>query len=149
MNRIYWVRHGENRANLTLEFSHRRVDYSLTPKGILQAQQTAEFLRDQDIDEVYSSPLRRASETAHIIAAPLDLPMVILEELREIDVGELEDHPPTAEAWALHNRIIQDWLSGKPEATFPGGENYHSVWMRLRAALVKMTANREGCNIVV
>ena len=37
MNRIYLVRHGENTANLTKEFSHRRVDYSLTPKGILQA----------------------------------------------------------------------------------------------------------------
>ena len=33
-NRIYLVRHGENLANITKEFSHRRVDYPLTARGI-------------------------------------------------------------------------------------------------------------------
>jgi probable phosphoglycerate mutase len=34
MNTIYLVRHGENPANLTKEFSCRHVDYPLTEKGI-------------------------------------------------------------------------------------------------------------------
>lgn len=40
MNIIYLVRHGENKANLTKEFSYKKVDYPLTPKGVIQAQQT-------------------------------------------------------------------------------------------------------------
>jgi broad specificity phosphatase PhoE len=43
MTTLYLVRHGENLANITKEFSYRAVDYPLTPKGILQAEQTAEY----------------------------------------------------------------------------------------------------------
>jgi broad specificity phosphatase PhoE len=38
MTRVYLVRHGENKANITKEFSSRKVDYPLTPKGRLQAE---------------------------------------------------------------------------------------------------------------
>ena len=67
LNRLYLVRHGENMANLTKEFSYRHVDYSLTPKGVLQAQQTAAYFTDKHIHEIYTSPLKRAVETADII----------------------------------------------------------------------------------
>ncbi len=40
MIRLFLVRHGENPANLTKEFSYRKVDYPLTKKGQLQARQT-------------------------------------------------------------------------------------------------------------
>ncbi len=46
MIKIYLVRHGENVANLTKEFSHRKVDHSLTPKGRLQAEQIAAYFKD-------------------------------------------------------------------------------------------------------
>ena len=42
MQRVFLIRHGENQANLTKEFSYRLVDYPLNAKGILQARQTAE-----------------------------------------------------------------------------------------------------------
>ena len=41
MTHLYLIRHGENLANLTKEFSYLKVDYPLTPKGRLQAEQTA------------------------------------------------------------------------------------------------------------
>src|SRR5437588_12038201 len=94
-NKVYLVRHGENPANLTREFSHRRVDYSLTPRGIEQARQTAEFFRKGRVDELYSSPLKRALETAQIIAGAVDRPITVVEEFRELNVGRLEDEPPT------------------------------------------------------
>ena len=71
MHTIYWVRHGENKANITKEFSYKYVDYSLTPKGIQQAQQTARFFRNKNIQTIYTSPLKRAVETAEIIARAL------------------------------------------------------------------------------
>ena len=75
MTRVYLVRHGENPANLLKQFSHRLVDYSLTPKGIAQAEQTAAFFLDKRIDAIYSSPLKRARKTAEIIGAALGLPV--------------------------------------------------------------------------
>jgi broad specificity phosphatase PhoE len=133
---LYVVRHGENPANINREFSYKLIDYSLTPKGVRQAEETAVFFRDKDIHEVYSSPLKRALETAEIIAAPLGLPVVIREEFRENNVGDLEKEPPTDENWALHDRIIADWYAGRHDSTFPGGEDFHTLVGRVRAGII-------------
>ncbi len=148
MNRLYFVRHGENRANLTKEFSSRRVDYSLTSKGVLQARQTAEWFRHKQIDAIYASPLKRARETAEILAAPFNLPVVVLDGLREVDVGDLELEPPTLENWSRHNQIFVGWLKGQPELSFPGGEDYFALWNRMRGAVEEMMSLGEGKNII-
>ena len=135
MTRLYLVRHGENRANLTKEFSCRKVDYSLTPKGVLQAEQTALALQDRGITAVYSSPLRRAKETAQHLADALGLPVVVMEAFRELNVGDLEGRPPTAEAWDLHNGVLDAWRRGELDRAFPGGENYLQMWQRVSAGL--------------
>ncbi|GER91458.1 alpha-ribazole phosphatase [Dictyobacter vulcani] len=148
-NTIYLIRHGENPANLTHDFSYKKVDYSLTPKGRLQAQQTAEFFQHKQIDEVYASPLKRAQETAQPIASLKRLPITLVENFREIHVGSLEGRPPTEENWNLHNRIVQDWVDGKHSSTFPDGENYISLIARMRAGLHQVTAGKSGKKIVV
>ena len=135
MTRLYLVRHGENRANLTKEFSCRIVDYSLTPKVVLQAEQTALALQDKGIAAVYSSPLRRAYETAQRLADALGQPVVIMEAFRELNVGDLEGQPPTAQAWELHNGVLAAWRRGELETAFPGGENYLQMWRRVGAGL--------------
>ncbi|HYN87229.1 MAG TPA: histidine phosphatase family protein [Ardenticatenaceae bacterium] len=147
--RLYWVRHGENWANITQEFSHRLVDYSLTPRGVLQAQQTAEFFRDKAIAAIYASPLRRAVETAEIIAAPLGLDVVVTENFREIDVGSLEGQPVSTENWTLYEQILADWLAGRSESAFPGGENYLTLWDRVRAGIEQIVAREAGRNVIV
>jgi broad specificity phosphatase PhoE len=148
-NTIYLVRHGENPANLTREFSYKLVDYSLTPKGMEQAQQTAAYFKDKNIHEVYASPLKRARETAEIIAQELKLPVTVMEQFREINVGQLEEQPPTDENWGLHNRILLDWIAGKHETMFAGGEDYITLLARMRAGLQEITHSKKQRNIVV
>lgn len=147
-NTLYLVRHGENPANITHKFSYKDVDYSLTPKGVLQAQQTADYFQDKHIDEIYASPLKRASETANIIAQALELPVTIMEDFREVNVGSLEGCPPTEENWRFHNRIVQDWFEGKYTSTFPDGENYITLLQRMRAGLLAVTRHKTGHTIV-
>lgn len=149
MNTIYFVRHGENPANITREFSYKKVDYPLTSKGVAQARQTAEYFRGQPIDAVYSSPLKRARETADHIAAALGLPVVIMEEFREINVGDLEGQPPTAAAWALHDGILEEWERGRLDTTFPGGEDYLTVLARAKAGIRAAVEGRPEERIVV
>lgn len=148
-NTIYLVRHGENIANITKEFSFKLVDYSLTAKGVQQAEQTAEYFKDKDIDEIYSSPLKRAVETAEIIGRELGLPVTVMEQFREVNVGRLEGQPPTRENWALHNRIVEDWYEGRYTSAFPDGENYLEVMQRMREGLLEVTRNKHGRNIVI
>ena len=135
---LYVVRHGENPANLNREFSYRLIDYSLTPKGVRQAEETAAYFRDREIHAVYSSPLKRAVETAEIIAAPFGLPVARIEGFRENNVGALEQQPPTDANWALHDRIIADWYAGRHDSAFPGGEDYHTLLRRVREGLVEV-----------
>lgn len=148
-NTIYFVRHGENLANITHEFSYKLIDYSLTPKGVLQAEQTADFFKDMSIDAVYSSPLKRAFETAQIIAEPHKLPVTAIEGFREINVGDLELMQPNEATWQLHNQIIAAWIKGKLDTTFPGGENFLELTRRVRNGLLDATRGRSNQRIVV
>lgn len=149
MNTLYFVRHGENRANITKEFSHTKVDYPLTEKGVLQAQQTAEHFQERHIDEVFSSPLKRALETAEIIATMKGLPVAIIEKLREVNSGYLEDMPPNEENWRIYLETVRGWNEGRPEVALPGGENYFTLTNRIDAALREIIGDKEGKQIVV
>jgi broad specificity phosphatase PhoE len=149
VNTLYFVRHGENRANLTREFSHRKIDYPLTERGIEQARQTAGYFRDKRITAVYASPLRRAAQTAQILAAPLGLDVTLVEEFREINVGDLEGQPPSDANWALHDQIYEDWFAGRAEARFPGGEDHPTLLARMATGLREVTRGRSGEWLVV
>lgn len=149
MIRLYLLRHAENRANITKEFSSRTVDYPLTDKGVLQAQQTAQYFLDKQIEAIYASPLKRAQQTAEIIAAQRHLPVTVMENFREMDVGDLENGPPSAEKWEYHNALIMDWMNGHPERRFPGGENYFDLWGRMRGGLQAILARWAQGNILV
>jgi broad specificity phosphatase PhoE len=150
MATIYLVRHGENPANLTREFSHRLVDYSLTPKGIRQAQQVAAYFRTLPIDQIFSSPLKRARETAEIIGAEIGLPVTVSEAFREINVGTLEGQQPTDELWAFHDGIFRAWFEGRRETAFPEGEDHHTLAGRMHAGLLEVIGdNPDGRSIVV
>ncbi len=149
VNRIFLVRHGENQANLTKEFSHRLVDYPLTVKGRLQAVQTAEHLRTFPVTQVFSSPLKRAYETAEIIAAKVGGEVSVLEHFRELDVGSLETQPPSAATWKQHDAIVWAWAEGDHEARFPEGENYLELVRRVRRGYETMCRNRDGETLVL
>lgn len=148
-NTLYLIRHGENPANLTKEFSYKLVDYSLNSKGRLQAEQTAHFFSDKHIDEIYSSPLKRAKETADIIAARLHLPVTVMEQFREINIGDLEGRPPTKENWAIHNSVIADWFRGHGEASFPGGENFLTALERARDGVRQIIDGKDNQHVIV
>lgn len=149
MNRIYLVRHGENRANLTKELSSKKVDYPLTEKGTLQAQQTAEYFAGKDIHAIYSSPLKRASQTAEIIARRLCQKVTVMENFREVMVGVLEGPPPIPEKWAIYNEVVSEWENGNPTRRMPGGENYLEAWERMSAGVRQIIAGQDNRNFII
>lgn len=152
-NTLYFVRHGENPANLTREFSYKKVDYFLTELGVRQAEQTATYFAGLDggrhVDAIFSSPLKRALQTAEIIGAATGHSIEVIEEFREIDCGEFDGAPPTDELWEQHDRILSAWRHGDHDVRFPGGEDYHSLLARVRAGLALAVAGRDGQRIVI
>jgi len=148
MTTLYLVRHGENLANITKEFSYRAVDYPLTPKGVLQAEQTAEYFAGRGVDAIYTSPLLRACQTAEILARRIAVSIHLREELREINVGALEG-ASTPENWALYQRISAAWYAGQAEVAFPNGEDLHMVAARFLGCVSEIVAAHPGGSIVV
>jgi broad specificity phosphatase PhoE len=150
---VWYIRHGENPANLTGELSCRAVDYPLTERGVAQARELAERLSRAPTarlpapwpppatcappdyaSPIYASPLRRAAQTAQIVADRLGLPVSTLEGLRELEVGDLEGRRDE-QAWTTFLDVAYGWQAGDHDRAFPGGEDFHQVIARLRAAL--------------
>ena len=93
MNKIFVMRHGQDEDNLAGILNGRR-DSSLTELGRQQAKIAAEKLKDNNIDIIYASPLKRAYETARIVADVLGVDEVILDQhLIERDFGILTGKP--------------------------------------------------------
>ena len=152
-NTLYLVRHGENLANVTREFSYKKVDYDLTEKGVRQAEQTARYFAamhaERPIDAIFTSPLKRAVQTAEIFGAATGHTVSVIEELREINCGEFDGVPPTDAMWKHHDEILLSWRNGNPDVRFPGGEDFHELRARARLALGKAVAGRDGQTIVL
>lgn len=149
MNRLSWVRHGEDHANITKVFSSKKIDHPLTTKGRLQAQQTADFFFGQDIQQIYSSPMKRALETAKIIADRLNLNIIVMENFREVNVGRLDGRSMKGEVFATHQKVISDWYDGKFQSRFPGGENYSELLERMLKGYGKIFADKSGLKVIV
>ena len=86
MTTILLARHGETAWNREGRFQGW-ADPALNVEGRAQARALADRLRDTPFDAVYSSDLRRAHETAVIVAEPHHVAVVTDPGLREIDVG--------------------------------------------------------------
>ena len=81
--RIVFVRHGEP------DYEHD----CLTPAGREQALAAAERLKEENIEEIWASPLGRAQETALAASSVLGLPVKTLDFMREVHWGSRDGSP--------------------------------------------------------
>ena len=69
------------------------ADPALSPLGVRQAEALADWLAAERLDAIYTSPLRRARETAAPLAARLGLDPDVDESLSEYDADSVEYIP--------------------------------------------------------
>ena len=89
---FYYLRHGETESNLARLIAGS-LDVDLTPLGRSQALAAAAALAHLPITAIYSSPLKRARDTAEPIAQQLGLPVAIVPGIAERYWGALEGKP--------------------------------------------------------
>ena len=110
--RIVLVRHGLSSFNIEHRIQGRDDLADLTPEGFEQARATGRALQDLNFDQAYSSPLRRARDTATALLADQGqaLEAQLCDDLLEIDLepwsgllrSEVRDRFPTQEAQWRH-----------------------------------------------
>jgi broad specificity phosphatase PhoE len=104
-------------------------DVSLSPKGIRQAKAITRALRSDPPTRLYTSTLRRARDTAQIIARELGLRVVADERLNEIHFGKWEG-VFFARLPAERGSEFWRWREGKLSKP-PGGESVGSLARRV------------------
>ena len=85
--RFIFVRHGETEWNVTGRYQGQ-TDVPLSEKGRAQAEALGKRFADIHVDEVYSSPLKRAYDTARAIAEPKGLSIHKVDGIKELNFGE-------------------------------------------------------------
>jgi broad specificity phosphatase PhoE len=119
--RLLLIRHGQTGGNRQRYVGWE--DEPLDEAGVTQARVVAEALAGEQLDAVYASPLSRAVETARPLAVPRELPILIREELKEIDYGQYQGLLKTDQPLKLrHDHRF---------APMPGGESLHDVFLRV------------------
>jgi len=129
---ILLVRHGETVDNAR-QIMQGQTQGELNERGREQARQVAERLAKEHVDAVVASDLRRAIQTAEIIAAPHGLPVMTTPLLRERDWG------------GFTGRYIPD-LRGE---VWPDDvESEEALLTRARQVLLYITATYPGMRVV-
>ncbi len=148
MTRLLLVRHGESDANFHNIFAGH-IDPALRPRGIEQAELTAQFIAENyKVDKIYSSDLQRAYKTAECLAEQVNLPIVSDENMREIDGGEWEgvkffDLPK------LYQEAFDVWSTDIGNAYCPGGETIRELGDRIIGELGKIAKENDGKTVAI
>ncbi|HSC50150.1 MAG TPA: histidine phosphatase family protein [Gaiellaceae bacterium] len=144
MTTILLARHGETDWNREGRFQGW-ADPPLNPTGRAQVVDLSVALMAEELAAVYSSPLRRALETAEVLAASRGLEPVTVGALREVDVGawsgltRAEIEARFADQYARWLDYGQGWEDG---------ETYEQMAERVIAALLELAAAHDGERIL-
>lgn len=143
MTRLLLVRHGQAQVNADARLSSAVPGTALTEQGREQARQVAGRLGD-DVQHVYASPLRRATETGEIIAAELGVSLTVVAELAEVGIGDLEGQPGSDDTVLLHP-VFQAWQGGDDlDSPLPGGETGADLVRRTGSVLSCLRERHRG-----
>jgi broad specificity phosphatase PhoE len=119
--RLYLVRHGRTAGNGVRYVGW--ADEPLDAVGREQARALADELAAEPVDVVYSSPLRRALDTARPLAERHRAPLRVRDELKEVHYGVYQD-VPKGETKLRLKRFYRD-------RRMPGGESLRDVFNRV------------------
>jgi broad specificity phosphatase PhoE len=147
--KLFLVRHGETESN-RVGLALGRADVPLNERGLWQAKMLANALVGEPFTAVYTSPLRRARQTAEAIAERHGLTPVVEPGLIEMDIGEL-DGLTFAEIRERHPGLLEKWASPEGQATaIFGSESLADVrdraWRRLES-LARRHADETVCAV--
>jgi len=141
------VRHGETPANLEGVW-HGSIDTELTPRGVAQAQRVALQLAGASPlpTALYSSPLRRARETAGAICRRLALEARLEPDLAEYHLGDFEGKSYRE---LISDHRIFERMREDPDCRPGGGESPRQVAVRCAATLRRIADAHRGERVVV
>src|SRR2546428_703943 len=143
--RIYLIRHGESTWNAQRRWQGV-ADTPLSDAGRAEATLLADALQAVPLRAVYCSPLRRAVDTAAVVAA-LDRPDVLPRAgLREIAFGVWESLL-AEEVEQGFGALLKEWWERPDQVQIPGAEPLEAARARVVAAIHGIAARYEDGHV--
>jgi broad specificity phosphatase PhoE len=131
--RLLLARHGQSLWNEVRRFQGT-TDVGLSALGRRQAEALGLALRGRRLAAAYVSPMQRALDTAAIALAGTGIPVVPVEELRELGLGDWEGCT-VDEISGREGDPYKRWVRAPLDCPPPGGEPLPEVCDRVRRAL--------------
>lgn len=144
--RIVLVRHGEPEESVRGR-CYGRLDVGLSAKGREQVRRIRHLLSDVPLAAVYSSPRRRAIESARLLTTRRAR-VAVDERLREIDFGIFEGLTYDDIARRFPEQY-EEWMNHPTGVAFPGGDTFAAMAARVRDAFNDLRRAHAGQVIVV
>jgi broad specificity phosphatase PhoE len=138
--RLLLARHGESVWNAERRFQGA-TDVPLSARGRAQAEALGRAVAGHRLAAVYVSPFRRAIETAELATAGR-VPLVVLDELRELSFGQWEGCT-VDEIRAQDGDPYLAWLRAPHDCPPPGGEPLPAVQARVLTAVDRIAAGHD------
>jgi broad specificity phosphatase PhoE len=147
VKRVIFIRPGETDWNRDLRYQGW-VAIPLNSYGKRQAQRLANYIRNIGVGALYTSDLKRATETAELLAEKLGSEPIADRRLRERDIGVWQ---------GLTQQEMQQWYPteyaqfvGDPDGyRVPEGESRKDVRERILAAFNEYLAADRGETIAI
>lgn len=147
MTRVILLRHCQSEGNLEGYFQGR-IDTGITDTGKKQIELVAQRLKDEKIDMIISSPLKRAYLTAQGVNKYHNVPLLIDDNITEIDAG------------CLSGKYIKDISEQYPEDMYywwnepykfnpHNGESMKDVFKRVYKALNDIIIKNSGKTVCI
>jgi probable phosphoglycerate mutase len=143
---ILLIRHGQQEMDITGPFG-LTIDPPLSERGQMQARLLGEALQETRLDAIYSSRLQRAYQTALAIAQHHGLEVVVVDDLREVEIfRDIPPDKPVAEflgrayLQGVRNRMIAE----KSWDVYPYSEASMEFRRRAINAIEGIIARHEG-----
>ncbi len=134
---IFLVRHGQTDWNKNHVIQGQHTDVPLNETGIQQAKDRAKAFKDFKFDKIYTSPLKRAKQTAQIIAEACGMEEPV-EDVRfiERDFGPIDGTKSTGHPLKFYFEDID------------GAENEEDLFIRIREALEDLSQSSKNFLVV-
>lgn len=145
--KIYLTRHGETKWNIENRMQGWK-NSDLTKLGIKQAKWLRDRLKHIKFEEIYSSPLDRALDTAKIISNNRENEIKVNENLKEMSFGNWEGK--TSSEIKTKNIIEYERFWHKPHLyKRSSGENFIDVRNRVLPFLNHIIKNHKNDILIV
>jgi broad specificity phosphatase PhoE len=145
---LYIVRHGQTDLNKQGVVQGRGRDTDLNDEGRKQANHFYNAYKDVPFDKIYISALKRTQQSIQQFI-DLGLPYEKLSGLDELAWGIHEGQPATPETKSAFLDLMRDWLNGKLDSKFEGGESPNEVKERQLEALGIIMSHPEEKNVLI